>query len=159
DSGVDKIVFTGSVATGKRIAQAAGQRLLPVLLELGGKDPMLVLEDADLEVASSAAVWGAFMNAGQTCLSVERCYVHESLYPAFLEACVEKSRKLQIGDGMDPKTEIGPMIHERQLQIVESHVDDARVRGSRVLLGGGRLPDLGPNFYAPTILADVTHEM
>jgi acyl-CoA reductase-like NAD-dependent aldehyde dehydrogenase len=159
ESGVDKIVFTGSVATGKRIAQAAGERLLPVLLELGGKDPMLVMEDADLDVASSAAVWGAFMNAGQTCLSVERCYVHQSLHQAFLEACVEKTRKLQIGDGMDPRTEIGPMIHERQLRIVESQVEDARAHGARVLLGGTRLADLGPNFYAPTVLADVTHEM
>src|SRR5580765_9103674 len=77
---VQKIVFTGSVATGKRVAQAAAARLLPVVLELGGKDPMIVLEDADVNVASSAAVWGAFMNAGQTCLSVERCYVHESIY-------------------------------------------------------------------------------
>jgi succinate-semialdehyde dehydrogenase/glutarate-semialdehyde dehydrogenase len=159
DSGVDKIVFTGSVATGKRIAQAAGERLLPVLLELGGKDPMLVLEDADVDVASSAAVWGAFMNAGQTCLSVERCYVHQSLYPAFLEACVEKTRKLQIGDGMDPGTEIGPMIHGRQLQTVESQVEDARTHGARVLLGGRRLSEVGPNFYAPTILADVSHDM
>ena len=159
DSGVDKIVFTGSVATGKRIAQAAGERLLPVLLELGGKDPMLVMEAADLDVASSAAVWGAFMNAGQTCLSVERCYVHQSIYQTFLEACVEKSRKLRIGNGMDPRTEIGPMIHERQLRIVVSHVEDARTRGARVLLGGNRLAEVGPNFYAPTILADVTHDM
>ena len=82
-SEIDKLVFTGSVATGRRIAQIAAERLLPVVLELGGKDPMLVLEDADVDVASSGAVWGAFVNAGQTCLSVERCYVHQSLYPAF----------------------------------------------------------------------------
>ena len=78
---IQKVVFTGSVATGKRVAQAAAARLLPVVLELGGKDPMIVLEDADIDVASSAAVWGAFMNAGQTCLSVERCYVQEKIYP------------------------------------------------------------------------------
>jgi succinate-semialdehyde dehydrogenase/glutarate-semialdehyde dehydrogenase len=159
DSGLDKLVFTGSAATGKRIAQAAGQRMLPMLLELGGKDSMLVLDDANLDVASSAAVWGAFMNAGQTCLSVERCYVHHSLYPGFLEACVAKTRQLRVGDGMDPRTEVGPMIHERQLRIVEAHVEDARARGARVLLGGTRLPEIGPNFYAPTVLADVTHEM
>src|SRR5580700_2821577 len=88
---IDKLVFTGSVATGKRIAVAAVDRLLPVVLELGGKDPMLVLDDADVDVASSAAVWGAFVNAGQTCLSVERCYVHRSLYENFLRACVEKT--------------------------------------------------------------------
>ena len=96
---IDKVIFTGSVATGKRIAQAAAQRLLPVVLELGGKDPMIVLADADVDVASSAAVWGAFVNAGQTCLSVERCYVHRSLYDKFLAACVEKTRKLRVGKG------------------------------------------------------------
>src|SRR5947209_8164234 len=96
-SDIHKLVFTGSVATGKRVAQAAAARLLPVVLELGGKDPMIVLEDTDLNVASSAAVWGAFMNAGQTCLSVERCYVHESIYGKFLEKCVEKTNKLRVG--------------------------------------------------------------
>jgi acyl-CoA reductase-like NAD-dependent aldehyde dehydrogenase len=158
-SDIDKMVFTGSVATGKRIAQAAAARLLPVLLELGGKDPMLVLDDADIDVASSAAVWGAFVNAGQTCLSVERCYVHRSLYASFLQACVEKTRRLRVGNGMDPESEIGPMIHERQVRIVEDQVEDAKTKAARVLVGGSRLPELGPNFYAPTVLADVTHEM
>ena len=102
ESAVDKVVFTGSVATGRRIAQACAARLIPVVLELGGKDPMIVLDDADVDVASSAAVWGAFMNAGQTCLSVERCYVHQTLCANFLEACVEKTRKLSVGNGMDP---------------------------------------------------------
>lgn len=158
-SEIDKLVFTGSVGTGRRIAQAAAERLLPVVLELGGKDPMLVLEDADLDVASSGAVWGAFVNAGQTCLSVERCYVHHSLYPAFVEACAQKARKLRVGNGMDPSTDIGPMIHERQLRIVESQVEDARERGARVLAGGARLRELGPNFFAPTVLADTDHSM
>ncbi len=150
---VQKIVFTGSVATGKRVAQAAAARLLPVLLELGGKDPMIVLEDADIDVASSAAVWGAFMNAGQTCLSVERCYVQEQIYPKFLEACVAKTAKLRVGSShplrrtesddnetdagaksgvpgrrTEENIDIGPMIHERQLRIVQSHVDDAVAR-------------------------------
>ena len=156
---IDKLVFTGSVATGRRIAEAAAQRLLSVVLELGGKDPMLVLEDADIDVASSGAVWGAFVNAGQTCLSVEHCYVHRSLYPDFVEACVAKTRKLRVGNGLDPSTEVGPMIHERQVRIVESHVEDARERGARVLAGGTRLRDLGPTFYAPTVLADVDHSM
>jgi succinate-semialdehyde dehydrogenase/glutarate-semialdehyde dehydrogenase len=129
------------------------------VLELGGKDPMLVLDDADLEVASSAAVWGAFVNAGQTCLSVERCYVHRSLYEAFLGKVVEKTGKLRVGNGLDPETEVGPMIHERQLQIVESQVDEAQAHGARLLTGGKRLPQLGPNFYAPTVIAGVTHEM
>jgi acyl-CoA reductase-like NAD-dependent aldehyde dehydrogenase len=158
-SEIDKLVFTGSVSTGRRIAQVAAERLLPVVLELGGKDPMLVLEDADLDVASSGAVWGAFMNAGQACLSVERCYVHQTLYSKFLEACSEKARKLRVGNGLDAATEIGPMIHERQLRVVESHVEDARQRGARVLTGGARLRDLGPTFFAPTVLADVDHTM
>jgi acyl-CoA reductase-like NAD-dependent aldehyde dehydrogenase len=168
---VQKIVFTGSVATGKRVAQAAAARLLPVVLELGGKDPMIVLEDADIDVASSAAVWGAFMNAGQTCLSVERCYVQEKIYPKFLEKCVEKTAKLRIGSasrvssagegayGPNPGVDLGPMIHERQLSIVQTHVDDAVARGARLLAGGKALTQLGPNFFAPTILADVDHSM
>jgi len=159
ETGVDKLVFTGSVATGKRIAAAAAERLLPVVLELGGKDPMLVLDDADVDVASSAAVWGAFVNAGQTCLSVERCYVHRTLYEAFLQACVEKTKKLRVGPGLDRETDVGPMIHERQLRIVESHVDDAVACGARLLAGGSRLPELGKNFYKPTVLADVTPAM
>src|SRR5579859_2160240 len=143
---VQKIVFTGSVATGKRVAQAAAARLLPVVLELGGKDPMIVLEDADIDVASSAAVWGAFMNAGQTCLSVERCYVQEKIYPKFLEKCVEKTNKLRVGSSCleteaqarvpvpqksgDSGVDVGPMIHERQLSIVQSHVEDALAHGN-----------------------------
>jgi succinate-semialdehyde dehydrogenase/glutarate-semialdehyde dehydrogenase len=156
---IDKLVFTGSVATGKRIAQAAAARLLPVVLELGGKDPMLVLDDADVEIASSGAVWGAFVNCGQACLSVERCYVHRSVYDAFLAACVRKTKQLRVGNGIDSQTDLGPLIHERQLRIVESQVEDARARGARVLTGGSPLPALGPNFYAPTVLADVTHAM
>jgi succinate-semialdehyde dehydrogenase/glutarate-semialdehyde dehydrogenase len=158
-SAIDKIVFTGSVATGKRVAQAAAARLLPVVLELGGKDPMIVLQDADINVASSAAVWGAFMNAGQTCLSVERCYVHESVYEKFLQSCVEKTARLHVGLGEDPVTDVGPMIHERQLQTVVRHVADALNRGARLLAGGTTLPHFGPNFFAPTILADVNHSM
>jgi succinate-semialdehyde dehydrogenase/glutarate-semialdehyde dehydrogenase len=158
-AGVDKIVFTGSVATGKRVAQAAAARLIPVVLELGGKDPMVVLDDADLDIASSAAVWGAFVNAGQTCLSVERCYVHKSLYEKFLEAVLKKTEKLQVGNGMEEGVDVGPMIHARQLQLVEAHVADAIAHGARLLTGGKRLPSVGENFYQPTILADVSHEM
>ncbi len=158
-SPIDKLVFTGSVATGKRIAAAAAERLLPVVLELGGKDPLIVLEDADVDVASSAAVWGAFVNVGQACLSMERCYVHRSLYEPFVLACAEKAGRLRIGNGMDPNTDVGPMIRERQLQIVESQVEDAKARGARVLAGGKRLPELGVNFYAPTVLMDVSQTM
>jgi len=158
-SAIDKLIFTGSVATGKRVAEAAARRLLPVVLELGGKDPMIVLDDADLEVATSGALWGAFMNAGQTCLSVERCYVQRSVYEAFLQKCREKIAKLRVGKGIDSEVEIGPMIHQRQLKIVEEHVNDALNRGARLLAGGKRLTELGPNFYAPTLLADVMNDM
>jgi succinate-semialdehyde dehydrogenase/glutarate-semialdehyde dehydrogenase len=156
---IDKLIFTGSVSTGKRIGQMAGARLLPVVLELGGKDPMLVFEDAAIDVASSAAVWGAFVNAGQACLSVERCYVHRSIHDAFLAAVVNKTQRLRVGNGMNPEVDMGPMIHRRQLEMVEQHVEDARSRGARIVTGGKRLPELGPNFYAPTVLTDVTHEM
>ena len=159
DSAIDKLVFTGSVPTGKRVAQTAAARLLPVVLELGGKDPMLVLEDADLDVASSGAVWGAFVNAGQACLSVERCYVQRTVYEQFVELCAEKTRKLRVGNGMEPEVDVGPMIHERQLRMVESHVEDARARGARVVVGGKRLSEVGANFYAPTVLAEVNQDM
>jgi succinate-semialdehyde dehydrogenase/glutarate-semialdehyde dehydrogenase len=158
-STIDKLVFTGSVPTGRRIAQAAALRLLPVVLELGGKDPMLVLDDADIDVASSGAVWGAYVNAGQACLSVERCYVHRHLYASFVEACVRKTRQLRVGNGMDAEIDIGPLLHERQLRHVEEQFEDARALGARIMTGGERLHRLGPNFYAPTLLMDVTHEM
>ena len=156
---INKLFFTGSVPTGKRVAQAAAARLLPVVLELGGKDPMIVLDDADVEVVSSAAVWGAFMNAGQTCLSVERCYVHESIHQKFLDSCIEKTSKLRLGNGSDGSTDMGPLIHERQLNIVREQVDDAIARGARLLAGGKPLPQLGPNFFAATILSGVTPAM
>ena len=159
NSEIDKLVFTGSVTTGKQIAQIASSRLLPVVLELGGKDSMIVLDDADLETASSGAVWGAFTNAGQACLSVERCYVDRRVYEPFLDLCARKTKQLKVGNGMDSGIDVGPLIHARQLGVVESHVEDARQRGARVLAGGSRLRELGPTFYAPTVLADCTHEM
>ena len=159
DSRIDKLFFTGSVATGKRVAEAAARRLLPVVLELGGKDAMIVLEDADVDVASSAAVWGAMMNAGQTCLSVERCYVHRPLYAGFVTACAKKIQALKVGNGADPATDVGPLISERQLQIVEAQVEDARSLGATIAVGGKRLPETGPQFYAPTLITGVTAAM
>jgi succinate-semialdehyde dehydrogenase/glutarate-semialdehyde dehydrogenase len=159
ESKIDKLFFTGSVATGKRVAEAAARRLLPVVLELGGKDAMLVLDDADVDVASSAAVWGAMMNAGQTCLSVERCYVHRSLYDQFVASCTRKMQQLKVGIGTDPETDVGPLISERQLRIVETQVDDARALGANVVVGGHRLPELGSQFYAPTLITNVSPAM
>lgn len=159
DAPIDKIIFTGSVATGRRVGVAAAQKFLPCVLELGGKDPFIVLDDADLDVASSGAVWGAFMNAGQTCLSVERCYVQRAVFNRFVELCAQKSQLLTVGDGLDRGTDVGPMIDGRQLKIVEDHVADAISKGARIVTGGRRLEQLGPNFYAPTVLTDVTRDM
>jgi succinate-semialdehyde dehydrogenase/glutarate-semialdehyde dehydrogenase len=158
-SEINKLVFTGSVRTGRRVATAAADRLLPVVLELGGKDPMIVLEDADLETASSAAVWGSMMNAGQTCVSVERCYVHRSIYSRFVSLCTEKISNLKVGDGSNSETDVGPLISYRQMQIVEQQVDEARALGATVHVGGRRLQELGSNFYAPTLVTEVDNSM
>ena len=156
---IGKLVFTGSVETGRRIAQVAAARLLPVVLELGGKDPMIVLEDANIDVASSGALWGAFVNAGQACLAVERCYVHRSIHNDFVKAAAEKTKRLRVGNGMNPEVDIGPLINQRQLRLVEQHIEDAVKRGAQLITGGKRLLDLGANFYAPTVLTHVNHEM
>ena len=158
-SGVDKVIFTGSVATGKRVAAAAAEKLIPCVLELGGKDAMVVLEDADVDVASSAAVWGGLMNAGQTCISVERCYVHRAIYREFVQAVAAKMSALKVGNGCVDGTCVGPMISTRQLEIVESLVEDARANGAEVVVGGKRLPELGEQFYAPTLITGINHGM
>jgi succinate-semialdehyde dehydrogenase/glutarate-semialdehyde dehydrogenase len=159
EAGVDKIMFTGSVATGKRVAQSAAKRLTPVVLELGGKDPMIVTEDADVDTAAAAAVWGAFSNSGQACASVERCYVHESIAPQFIKSVVEKTLALKQSLGTTEDTDIGSMSSERQVAIVEEHVNDAVKRGANVLVGGRRARLLKGAFYEPTVITDVDHTM
>ena len=159
DARVDKIMFTGSVATGKRVAEAAAKYLTPVVLELGGKDPMVVLEDADLENAVRGAVWGAFANSGQACASVERCYVQESIAPKFIEKIVAETRALKQGLGTENGIDVGAMTNEHQLQIVSDHVNDAKQRGAQVLTGGQRGSDLDGLFYEPTVLTNVDHGM
>ncbi|MFA4080777.1 aldehyde dehydrogenase family protein [Mycobacteroides salmoniphilum] len=153
---VDFIQFTGSTATGKKIMERAARRLTPVSLELGGKDPMLVLSDADVKRAAHAAVWGAMFNAGQTCVSVERVYVHDSIYEQFVDLVVDEVRSLEIGAGLDHS--VGAMIDENQLEIVDQHVRQAVSAGARALTGGARVPG-GGTFYAPTVLVDVDHSM
>lgn len=155
----DKIMFTGSTATGKKIAAAAAEHLIPVVLELGGKDPMIVCEDANVEIAARAAVWGAFANAGQACASVERCYVHEKIAPEFIAKAVEETKKLRVNDTQAGEHEIGAMSSERQLAIVEAHVEDARSRGAEILAGGRRPAGLNGPFYEPTVIAKVNHTM
>lgn len=160
-SAIDKLVFTGSVATGKRIQAEAAERLLPTVLELGGKDPVIVCADADLDLASSGAVWGAFTNAGQACLSAERVYVVREVAERFTALCAEKTRRLRIGAGEDPDTEVGPLIRERQLKIVEDHVAEAAAAGATILTGGRRVNPggLAGFFYEPTVLSGVNHGM
>lgn len=159
DARPDKVIFTGSVATGRRVAAACAQLLIPCVLELGGNDAMLVLADADIEIASSAAVWGAFTNCGQACLSVERLYVEEGVAERFIERCVEKTQELKVGPGSNPHTEVGPMIRASQIERVEEQLRDAVARGARILVGGRRLPELGACYFAPTVIVDVDHSM
>jgi succinate-semialdehyde dehydrogenase/glutarate-semialdehyde dehydrogenase len=156
---VDKIMFTGSVATGKRVAEAAAKRLTPVVLELGGKDPMIVLDDAKLENAARAAIWGAFCNSGQACASIERCYVHESVAPQFIDLVVKETRALRQGQPDVEGIDVGAMSNEKQLQIVERHVSDAVRRGARVETGGRRLDGNSGWFHEPTVITNVDHSM
>lgn len=159
-SGVDKICFTGGGPTAKRIMSAAAENLTPVVLELGGKDPMIVCADADIERAARGAVWGAFANCGQVCASVERVYVHKSVADTFIRRTVELTRKLRVGmaaDGAD--VDVGSMVHERQVQTVERQVKDAIEKGATLLHGGKRPVGLAGPFYEPTILVNVDHSM
>src|SRR6185437_4434012 len=159
EAGPDKVCFTGSLAVGRGVAEACARKLIPSLLELGGNDAMLVLGGEDLDTASSAAVWGSFMNCGQACLSVERIYVAERLAEEFTRRCVEKTKKLRLGPPSDAGAEIGPMIRERQIERVESQLRDAVERGAQILTGGKRRPALGPNFFEPTVVGRVDHSM
>ena len=152
ESGVDKIHFTGSPATGRRVMGLAADHLVPVTLELGGKDPALVLEDANLERAARGIVFGAFYNAGQTCVSTERVFVVETVYEAFVRRVVELVRDLRVGSS-GPR-DIGPMSHPGQLAIVEDHLRDAVDRGAKVLQGGRLDGEDGP-VVRPTVLVDV----
>jgi acyl-CoA reductase-like NAD-dependent aldehyde dehydrogenase len=156
---VDKIMFTGSVATGKLVAAAAARHLTSVVLELGGKDPMIVLDDANLENAARGAIWGAFANAGQACASVERCYVHESIASEFVKRVIAETRSLKQNVGAIDDTDVGAMSSERQLRIVDDHVQDAIKRGAQIHTGGRRHPGFKGSFYEPTVLTNVDHNM
>jgi succinate-semialdehyde dehydrogenase/glutarate-semialdehyde dehydrogenase len=159
DADPDKILFTGSVATGRRVAEACAKRLIPTVLELGGKDAMLVLADADLDIASSAAVWASYTNCGQVCLSVERLFVEQSASDEFAVRCVAKTKKLRLGPGDDPNTDIGPMIRPQHVQRMVDLIEDAVSRGACLLCGGHPRVDLGPNFFEPTVITNVDSAM
>jgi acyl-CoA reductase-like NAD-dependent aldehyde dehydrogenase len=152
----DFIQFTGSSATGAKVMERAARRLTPVSLELGGKDPMIVLEDADVELAAHAAVWGAMFNAGQTCVSVERVYVLEPVYEQFVDAVVRAVQNLKMGAGEG--CDFGALIDESQVAVTERHVADALAKGAKALTGGNRGAD-GGSFFEPTVLVDVDHSM
>ncbi len=156
---VQSIVFTGSVSTGKRIMELASRNLTSLVLELGGKDPMIVLEDADIEAAARGAVWAGFMNTGQSCGSVERVYVASRIAAKFLDKVVELTSALRVGNPLDPDTDVGPMENAGQLKVVEDHISDALENGAEVLCGGKRLDSLPGYFYLPTVLSRVNHRM
>ncbi|HUR86074.1 MAG TPA: aldehyde dehydrogenase family protein [Solirubrobacteraceae bacterium] len=155
----DMIMFTGSTATGRKVAARAAQTLTPVGLELGGKDPMIVLSDADLERAANLAVYYSMFNGGQTCISIERVYVEEPVYDEFVSKVVDKVGALRQGESTGAGTaEVGAMTFPKQLEIVEEHVRDALAKGAKALVGGKRRPGKGM-FFEPTVLVDVDHTM
>jgi acyl-CoA reductase-like NAD-dependent aldehyde dehydrogenase len=156
---VDFIMFTGSTATGKKVMERAARTLTPVSLELGGKDPMIVCADAQLERAANAAVHYSMQNAGQTCISTERVYVEEPVYDDFVRLVTDRVRELRQGvPGGPGSTDLGAVINPPQSDIVERHVEDAVERGARVLSGGGRRDENG-HYFEPTVLVDVDHSM
>ncbi|MEV8633057.1 succinic semialdehyde dehydrogenase [Streptosporangium sp. NPDC051023] len=155
----DYVAFTGSTKGGRKIAEAAASRLIGCSLELGGKNPMVVLDDADLDAAAQGALRACFTSAGQLCISIERLYVHDSVYDAFVDRFVRQTRNMKLGSGFDWSVQMGSLTSQRQLDAVGAHVDDAVAKGARVLTGGKARPDVGPLFYEPTILADVDESM
>jgi aldehyde dehydrogenase (NAD+)/succinate-semialdehyde dehydrogenase/glutarate-semialdehyde dehydrogenase len=157
--GADYVSFTGSTRGGRKIAEESAKRLIGCSLELGGKNPMVVLSDADLDLAVQGAIRACFTNAGQLCLSIERLYVHASVFDAFAERLVEQVRALKLGAGHDWSVQMGSLTSRRQLDAVTAHVDDALAKGATLLAGGKARPDLGPLFYEPTVLTGVTEDM
>lgn len=154
----DMIAFTGSVETGKQVMRRAAERLIPVSLELGGKDPMIVLKDADLDRAAGASVWGALMNCGQICTSIERVYVEAPVYQAFVDKVVEKVRAIRQGPS-EAEVDIGCLTSEAQVAKIEAQVAEAVAGGARILAGGRRCPALKGFYYEPTVLVDVKPTM
>ena len=151
---IDKLAFTGSTATGKKVMATCAENLTPVLIEAGGKDALLVDEDADVAAAVDAAIWGAFSNAGQTCAGVERVYVHERVYDEFLDELTKQAQG--VNAGTHAGAHYGPMTMPSQVDVVRRHVEDALSRGARALLGGAE--SVGDRFIQPVVLTDVPHD-
>lgn len=158
DGDVDKISFTGSVATGRAVAEAAARRLIPVTLELAGKNAMVVLADANLERAVNLGAQGAYWNAGQICIAVERVYVEAPIYDAFLEKVVAATEALEVASGTDPDADIGALTTDAQVVRLERQLGDAVAKGARIMTGGGLVPGPG-RYFQPTVVADVDHSM
>jgi succinate-semialdehyde dehydrogenase / glutarate-semialdehyde dehydrogenase len=156
---VDYVMFTGSTEVGRKVASQAAERLIPSSMELGGKNAMIVLDDADLDRAVEGAERAMFSNAGQLCISMERLLVHDRVADEFLGRVVERVRSMRLGAGLNYDDEMGSLISARQLETVEQHVGDAVDKGATVLAGGRARPDVGPYFYEPTLLTDVKEEM
>ena len=156
---VDCIGFTGGTDTGRKVAVAAAERLIPCSLELGGKNPMIVLEGAPLDAAAAGLVAAAFANCGQTCISMERVYVQQSIYPEFARKVAEKVRRLRIGWSADWTVDVGSMINEAHARKVLDHVERAKAAGASVMVGGAGRPDLGKAFVEPTVLENVDDSM
>ncbi|MEP6656472.1 MAG: aldehyde dehydrogenase family protein [Betaproteobacteria bacterium] len=155
---VDGVFFTGSYATGAKVAAAAGKRMIKVQLELGGKDPVYVCDDVDVKAAAAGIADGAFYNTGQSCCSVERIYVHASIHDAFVDAFVAEVKGYRLGDPMDESTYIGAITRKPQLDVLRKQVADAKKRGARLRTGGRAIPGKG-NWFEPTVLTDVDHTM
>ncbi|MFD0377773.1 succinic semialdehyde dehydrogenase [Streptomyces sp. NPDC127112] len=155
----DYVSFTGSTRTGREVAQGAAARLVGVSLELGGKNPMLVLHDADVEKAAAGAVRACFSSAGQLCISIERLYVHDSIADAFLERFAARTKAMRLGNSLAYGADMGSLVGERQLENVQRHVDEAVAKGATLVAGGVARPDIGPLFYEPTILDGVEAPM
>ncbi|OIJ67438.1 succinic semialdehyde dehydrogenase [Streptomyces mangrovisoli] len=155
----DYVSFTGSTRTGREVAQGAAARLVGVSLELGGKNAMLVLDDADIDKAAAGAVRACFSSAGQLCISIERLYVHESIADAFLARFTERTKALRLGTSLAYGADMGSLVGERQLETVKRHVEEAVAKGAKVLAGGVARPDVGPYFFEPTILDGVEAPM
>jgi acyl-CoA reductase-like NAD-dependent aldehyde dehydrogenase len=159
DERVRGVLFTGSVQTGRVVMAKAAATNKKMILELGGKDPAIVLSDADLDRTARGVTWGAMMNAGQNCASIERVYVEQSLYEPFLQKLVQEVSQLRVGDPLNPEIDMGPLAAPFQIEKVQAHVQDACERGARLLCGGKVLEHLGPLYYAPTIIAEVHSDM
>ena len=155
DSGIDHLVFTGSVPVGRDVERRLRERGVSSTMELGGSDPALVLEDAHLENAVRGVLWSRFTNCGQTCSATKRAFVHRSLHDRFVAALVEQARALRLGDPADPHVDLGPLTDPRSVDDMQAFVEDARKRGGRVLCGGRARPDLGPQYFEPTVVVDL----